>query len=330
MLATANTLWQRRVVLAAIAVAGLIAGGPASAQAVLPGKNGLIAYWGARTVAIYTPASANGIWVIKPDGMGARPLKLSANEFAGSATWPRWAPDGRTIAFDYWEGLGSDTRTTRVMDADGGNERTLFARRDLYSPLWSPDASLFLARTSRALFVTDTAGRRSRVIATDAFYGAWAPDCSKVAYTADDGGKLQLVGPKRRPRTLIAPRRGTVLWSLAWAPDGRRLVYVVWDDRATSLRMVNADGSGDHLLAANGDQPAWSPDGKQIVFFNSLTGVLELIRVDGSKRRPLTYTSHGYYTAYPDWQPVDAKLPRARICKRWLPDRVDRAARAGN
>jgi Tol biopolymer transport system component len=51
----------------------------------------------------------------------------------------------------------------------------------------------------------------------------------------------------------------------AWSPDGERIAFV----RQAELYVINADGSGQRLLAnatETVDLPAWSPDGEKIAF----------------------------------------------------------------
>ena len=51
-----------------------------------------------------------------------------------------------------------------------------------------------------------------------------------------------------------------------WSPDGTKVLYVCWYD---TLRIINADGTGDEFFYYNTDYIealAWSPDARQIAF----------------------------------------------------------------
>lgn len=62
-----------------------------------------------------------------------------------------------------------------------------------------------------------------------------------------------------------------------WSPDGRRLVYTVWNldpcypgpaqkCAITDIWTVNVDGTGERKLFDRALQPAWSPDGRRFLF----------------------------------------------------------------
>ncbi len=78
-----------------------------------------------------------------------------------------------------------------------------------------------------------------------------------------------------------------------WSPDGQRLVYRSGRDNKQGLWISSRDDTGHTLITNEGTDsfPAWSPDGRTIVFTrDSGGGNLDLyaVNVDGSNARRLT------------------------------------------
>ena len=68
--------------------------------------------------------------------------------------------------------------------------------------------------------------------------------------------------------------------------------------------MINVDGSGLRRVA-RGWSPAWSPDGRMLVFSHGST--IEVLDVDGSNHRPL-HDDGGYGSFDPAWSPDGRRI----------------------
>ena len=108
---------------------------------------------------------------------------------------------------------------------------------------------------------------------------------------------------------LVATMTGRLVINIpAWAKDGRQIAY----SREGDIRVIGVDGSGDRVFARRGWHPAWSPDGRSLVFVGNSGGIstappsLELVNVDGSNRR--TLFSNGGYASFPKWSPDGQKI----------------------
>jgi Tol biopolymer transport system component len=135
---------------------------------------------------------------------------------------------------------------------------------------------------------------------------AWSPDGRYIAYTLrseDQEHGLWVVsatGGTPRQVTDHAARRP------AWSSNGDRIAFADLAESGGGLFMVDADGSDLRQVSLPpgiSDDPAWSPDGRALVFtFFAANGNRESIYVagaDGSSVGPLIEA--GTYSYAPSW-----------------------------
>jgi hypothetical protein len=141
-----------------------------------------------------------------------------------------------------------------------------------------------------------------------------SPDGRRIAF-----GRIPLAGYDLRDAELWVMRadgsgqrrvlEGHFTSSPAWSADSRRLAYVVRPPfPQAGVHVVRADGSGDRLVAANGTEPAWSPDGRGLLYAQS--GLLVVVR--NGRARPLVDGTSGAWSPDGRWIAV-ANAARRRI-----------------
>jgi Ca2+-binding RTX toxin-like protein len=200
--------------------------------------------------------------------------------------------DGRTLVFDHQTRSGDRILTQDVwtIGADGKGAHALSTTPDF------EDDPVVFANGTRIAYSNMPAGARYRSVwtaspdgsgatnvtqAPDSTYDrsvAVSPEGSKLLFTEHSfnqfsepvvNGGLFAIGVDGTGRIQIAPANVDVA---DFSPDGSRIAYVVGTpgSEATSVVVVNADGTGSQTIAA---APAgyfygaahWSPDGTRII-----------------------------------------------------------------
>jgi len=159
------------------------------------------------------------------------------------------------------------------------------------------------------IYVVSSTGARTHALTSapeQEYQPALSPNGRRIAYVRGDGYDAQVWlmnadGTGQRQLTTSSGEKARPLWS----PDGRRLVFMSWNRSLcdppvpwcpfTDVWIVNADGSNERKLLGRALQPAWSPDGRRVLFQEyevyapHVTGsALDFARADGSNVRRLS------------------------------------------
>ena len=268
--------------------------GSGSAEAAFPGGNGRIVYvkWGREGNVLVTRT---------PSGGGRTVLRGPSDE--GCVGNPAWRPDGRSLVVD----CGFDERPgLATMRGDGSG----FLRLPLVSqaegpgvyyasdsqPAWSPDGGR-LAFVSETRYDDGLLSYRSRRLAVMNADGS--EPRGVIGARIDDPERTN---PEWSSRGLIAFTR----WP-GWAPCEEATCGPRFR-AAPEIWIIRPDGSGLRRVVARAQQPAWSPDGRRIVFVRSPGGLAlpeTRIYVTGLDGEGVRTVAHGYY---PAWSPNGKRI----------------------
>ena len=111
----------------------------------------------------------------------------------------------------------------------------------------------------------------------------------------------------------------------AWSPRAERIAFAVWGDDQTGIYAMSPDGTDVRRVTADEDavydrRPQWSPDGRDLVFSRTSSGVPDgsldgiwRVHVDGTGLRRLAGAAPtGVSVSSPVWSPDGARIAYVR------------------
>lgn len=239
---------------------------------------------------------------------------------------PALSPDGGLIAYAAGPQLATRIyvrqveggRPVLVGDSAGPGQRR---------PRWSPDGRRILYVAGRSVLVAPALGGRAQLVVSQPgeLKGAdWSPDGSQIAYAAGDSLYLSAAEGGTARALAAVPEAH----SPAWSPEGGRIAVVsgnwpyvdagLYGNLAVSTIVVVQPRNGVVSAVTDGRSlhasPAWSPDGRSLLFVSNRDGPRDVyfigVSASGKPRgstqrlttglRPhsITLAAHGRRLAY--------------------------------
>ncbi len=204
-----------------------------------------------KTLAFESTKPDYSSWIfLRPIG-GGQPISFAgSDDNEGSPAVPRWAPDGRKIAFlrFYCEQCNSQLFVKSVAQ---GRERAL-GEVCMTPPAWTPNGRFLIASVPGksgnanchiALIPVD-GSRRVTLLRTEGSIVSLSPDGQHLAYAARNRLKLaRLTGSFRLDGTpLTLANEPHAITTINWTPSGHELVYQVWSGGILYSKLISTQG----------------------------------------------------------------------------------------
>jgi TolB protein len=241
---------------------------------------------------------------------GSAPVPLNAPR--ARARNASWSPDGRWFVSES-DAQGFSDLVKIEPKAGMAEQRLTSVREGCFEPDVSPDGSEIAFVSSREgdpeIYVMRADGTGERRIT--AFYQEdreprWSPDGKWLTFISNREGRdrYYLVRPDgTQLRAVSGAATKLEERELVWSPDSQKVAFVERLPDAKSRIWVAKVEGGEPVALTDGktrdDMPAWSPDGKYLVFVAERNGDTDLwlMRADGSGQTRLTMAKGA------DWLP---------------------------
>ena len=270
----------------------------------LTGKNGI-----AHSQIAFANAQSGHkeIFVMDYDGANVRQL----TRHASISILPRFAPDRKGIAYTTYKDGNPDLF---LLDLEHGKDTAVSRDQGLnVAGGFSPDGTELLMTLSRQkspnLYLKDF--KDGSVTQLTQHFGAdssptFSPDSQQVAFVSDRSGNPQIYVLDMTTRR--AKRLTSLNWcdSPSWSPTGEWIAFAGRAHREDKLDIYLVDVTGSqirqltHGEGAN-ENPAWSPDGRFLVFSTSRNKRRELYVMDADGSAPHKLADVPGDSVTPDW-----------------------------
>jgi Tol biopolymer transport system component len=220
---------------------------------------------------------------------GSIEIRLTDVQFrdSHSGAWLGWSPDGKWIAFTYSNYF--DLPFERVLS-------------------FSPDKAKQAPLGLEDMEVLVEEGEDYQVSSFE-----WSPDGRKYVYgyyqfwaDTDDSWYVVVVDEDSGEEVFRKTTTGETKCKFrAWSPNGEAiLVQCVQElDWEYQLDLVDLNTGNQRLLIDNAIEPAWSPNGRWILYTSTETGLAELFHVQSEEVIPIEVPDDIYFLYIWSWSP---------------------------
>ena len=146
-----------------------------------------------------TSPAGFGLFAVRPDGTGLRPVTASNGINEWDALFFDWSPDGAQVAYQWRDGNG--LQLIYVVSAEGGTRRAV-TKVESVAPSWSPDGTKILfigfgqgSTGNLSVVASDGSGRMIQGPPDTGFDAVWMPDGTRVLFSGASTSTVMLIDP---------------------------------------------------------------------------------------------------------------------------------------
>jgi Tol biopolymer transport system component len=244
-----------------------------------------------RLAVVASGPESGAIEVVDAEGTESRVVVDRRGFIQGVA----WSPSASTLAYVRLREPASWTLET--IESDGSGGCVLAAHQSdrvaIVGPSWAPDGTQVAYAGGDDTFAVPMSGARPRLLGNDAWAPSWSPNGRFVLLRTRDALIAAPVDGKR-PVTIIG---GLIDAHAAWSPTSSAIAFsgvTLAGDRHYYLNLVTVGSQRVRRLASEvvADAPAWSPDGRSLVFA-TWDGTIRAVTVASGEERTLTRLPNG-------------------------------------
>jgi Tol biopolymer transport system component len=241
-----------------------------------------------RTIVFYHAGVTNrGLYLIETDGTNLRML------YPGDGIGATWSPDNQWLAFS----LAGNLYKIRV---NGDSVTKISTSPGAVRPAWSRDGRR-IAFVRGGIYVLDLQLNTETDLFFTGDYPSWHPNFIDVVVQETIRDPVGIGGTYRfraiNPNTLALRTLHTFSSPddcafSSISPQGDAIIYGLKPANGLTQvwKIILSTGQHVRLTDDSGDYPAWSPDGRQIVYTRTALGDggLWIMNADGTGKRRLT------------------------------------------
>lgn len=255
----------------------------------------------------YTDKYVYELYVINIDGTNLT-LIDSAKRYCGSADW---AFGDSKIIYSKNRHNDTDDKDLILYDFTTNVKDTLTTSGDNFSATFTPHNKIAFCHQvnlqSCDIYLMDIDGADKQLIISNACNPVYSPDGSRIAYQSSiengssqiflansDGSNQQQLTSTYSPRIWPGwPPDGNI--DPRWTPDGKKIVYVSWEDEYPEIHIMNSDGSNKIKLTdtdKRDEYPIVTKNGRHILFSSKrnmdMKTEIYIMDINGKNQKPLT------------------------------------------